>query len=605
MTDLLDRLFPRPRHAETPAGAAAPTDAAPRVILDDSLPAQGYRLRADADGVEILHADAAGLRYALDTWDQLRTVPQQQRTAVVVQDHPDIAVRGFMLDVSRDRVPTRRTLLRYLDLAARARLNHLELYIEHTFAWRDHTQVWEAASPLTADDLRWLDEECAARGIDLVPALNCLGHMERWLKHERYAHLAECPDGFTWGGDRRPPATMIPTQEAADLVLGLVEEVMACVRGTVVNIGADEPFELGLGASAGEIAERGRGEVYFEYLERLLVPLTDRGYTVGFWADIFAEHPELMGRVPDGAIPIVWQYDAPSLAAAVIDGADEQLRQHWRDIEFDVEATRHGARGRAAHLIAAGQPFWVAPGISTWQSFTGRLDNAVENLVDVARLARETGSPGYITTQWGDHGMHDPPAVAFLPLLVSGAVAWGLDANADLDLADVANRFVAQDPTGRTGHALVLAGRATAALDAPLLNASQAFTVLHRAGAIPAHSWPSPAGLDAADALLAQSDVALRGADPAAPDGEELVAETRHAVAWARLGIDVLRLRPGGLDDLDPATAQVLLARLDALRDDLRRTWSARSRPGGLDDSVARFDALRARLSVAAVPAAP
>ena len=51
----------------------------------------------------------------------------------------------------------------FVDLAA-SRMNQLELYTEHTFAYTGHAAVWAGASPLTADDMRWLDALCAAHG---------------------------------------------------------------------------------------------------------------------------------------------------------------------------------------------------------------------------------------------------------------------------------------------------------------------------------------------------------------------------------------------------------------------------------------------------------
>ena len=116
--------------------------------------------------------------------------------AVHIRDWPDIEVRGAMLDVSRDRVPTRATLERLVGILAAARYNHLQLYVEHTFAYRDHEEVWRHASPLTVDDMRWLDDLCAAHGIELVTNQNCFGHMGRWLSHDGYRQRAECPDGI-------------------------------------------------------------------------------------------------------------------------------------------------------------------------------------------------------------------------------------------------------------------------------------------------------------------------------------------------------------------------------------------------------------------------
>nr|WP_314844947.1 family 20 glycosylhydrolase [uncultured Microbacterium sp.] len=593
MTDLLQSLFPRPRTASITQGDGATATTPMSISVDDALPAEGFRIRADRDAVVVTHADARGLRYALSTLDQARAHSDWSSSIVEIADHPDFAVRGYMLDVSRDRMPTRATLLRYLDLAERARLNHFELYIEHTFAYRGHDIVWQDASPFTVDDLRWFDAQCVARGIDFVPSVNCLGHMERWLRHEAYSHRAETPGGYEWGFEHREAATFAPTRENAEFALGLLLEIAATSSSGRINIGADEPFELGLGASKDIVAERGRGEVYFDYVRYLLEQLTERGYTVEFWADIFAEHPELMGRVPANAIPVVWQYDGPVLSAAVIDGADDDLREKWKAIGFDVEATRDGARGRAAALIESGEPFWLAPGTSSWQSFVGRVDNAVDNLVDVARTGLDTGARGYLNTQWGDYGTFEPPSVSFGPLLLGGAVSWCLDSNGELDLADLINVEAVGDATGRLGRATVEAGRAAAALRSPLLNASQLFTVLWRAGDIAPGSWPSAEGIVDARGHLDEARRLLDGAEPSALDGQLSIDELALGIDLALFGAEILGLGHGRLADLDAATAARLRDALDALLERQREVWLRRSRRGGLDDAIGRMMPLR------------
>ena len=54
-----------------------------------------------------------------------------------------------MLDVSRDRVPTLRTLRLIVDLLARYRYTQSQLYTEHTFAYAGHESVWEEPDPVT------------------------------------------------------------------------------------------------------------------------------------------------------------------------------------------------------------------------------------------------------------------------------------------------------------------------------------------------------------------------------------------------------------------------------------------------------------------------
>lgn len=88
------------------------------------------------------------------------------------------------------------TLYALIDKLAAWKINELQLYMEHTFAYTGHEEVWKDASPFTAEEIHALDAYCKERYIDLVPCQSCLGHMERWLKHPRYRDLAEKPEGF-------------------------------------------------------------------------------------------------------------------------------------------------------------------------------------------------------------------------------------------------------------------------------------------------------------------------------------------------------------------------------------------------------------------------
>jgi hypothetical protein len=166
------------------------------VVADPSLPAQGYRLRITEAGVAVDAADAAGAFYAAATLAQLHAVSGASLPGGEVEDWPDFPVRGVMLDVSRDKVPTLDELIDVVvPKLAGWKVNHLELYMEHTFAYSGHETVWAEASPFTAAEIRTLDAACRRHHIELAANQNCLGHWERWLRHDRYRRLALNPDG--------------------------------------------------------------------------------------------------------------------------------------------------------------------------------------------------------------------------------------------------------------------------------------------------------------------------------------------------------------------------------------------------------------------------
>ena len=281
---------------------------------------------------------------------------------------PDIPIRGVMLDVSRDKVPTMETLRALVDQFASWNVNELQLYMEHTFAYEGHDDVWRDASPFTPDEIRDLDDYCAAREVTLTPNQNCLGHMERWLRHPRYAPLGIAREPFTLGGImRRPPMTMDPADpKALTLARDLFRQLVPCFRHTDrVHVGLDEPFEL---------PESRYGE-YVDYLCALRDAPELDGKELIVWGDILGSHPELIAKLPAGVTVAEWGYEAD-----------------------------HPFRDRLARLADAGRATWVCPGTSAWNSLFGRTTNMRENQQNAAAAAVEFGAQGWLVTDWGDGG---------------------------------------------------------------------------------------------------------------------------------------------------------------------------------------------------------
>ena len=101
---------------------------------------------------------------------------------LTISDEPDYPYRGVMLDVSRTRVPKMETLYWLVDQWSQAKINHLQLYLEHTFAYAGHERVWQDASPFTAEQIRALRDYCFERGIELWLEGRRMGDLRRWAQ---------------------------------------------------------------------------------------------------------------------------------------------------------------------------------------------------------------------------------------------------------------------------------------------------------------------------------------------------------------------------------------------------------------------------------------
>lgn len=584
MADDGAELFPIPRSVERTGGVFEA--AAPRFQVDRSLSPESYELEIDEAGIEIRHADENGRRYALQTLDQLRRMHGESVPGLVVRDAPDFPVRGYMLDVSRDRVPTRETLERIVEFLARVRINHLQLYTEHTFQYRDHEPVWRDASPITPDDVTWLDERCRENGIELVANQNAFGHMERWLEHDAYRPLAESPEGWkTRWGRTQGPSTLAPTDESFRFVEGLFDELLPLFSSGRVNVNCDEPFELGKGRSRDDVERRGRGDVYVEFLNRLLGAVHAKGKEALFWADIVRAHPEAIAKLPrESTTALAWHYEAPTDPATL---PDEMF-----DLLGDFGITRETMRGFIGHvgaLAEADYPFWVCPGTSSWNSLLGRLPNARANLLDAAEEGLAHGATGYLVTDWGDSGHLQPISVSFPPLAYGGAVSWCAATNRDVNTSDFLDREVFRDDSGRLASALESAGGLYAKTGVTPMNGSVLHYQLLGGGLsflARLAGLPTQRGLEAVVDELNQLLVTLDELRPACADGDVIRRELVAAARLARHGA----WRSARQGEFAAPPVSDLRADLAEAIDLQRASWLERSRPGGLRESLGRLE---------------
>ena len=551
----------------TDAGPSGEVGARLRVSPGQATHPQGYEIDITPDGLTVVAHDEPGLLYGIYTLIQIVEAQSAGLPCLHIADWPDFATRGVMLDVSRDKVPTLDTLLVLVDMLAGWKINQLQLYTEHTFAYRNHPEVWATASPFTGQDILILDDYCRQRHIELVPNQNSFGHMTRWLIHPRYAPLGEVKKGFdTPWGHRDEPFSLCPGDPGSlELVRGLYDELLPHFTSRTLNVNCDETFDLGQGRSKDECEKRGAGRVYLDFLLKIYDEVKARGCSMQFWGDIIIQHPDLIPHLPKDATALEWGYQA----------------EH----PFDA----HGAQ-----FAKAGIPFYVCPGTSSWCSLAGRTDNALENLFNAAENGLKHGAAGYLNTDWGDWGHWQVLPVSYLGLAMGAAYSWALDANREVDVAGAVSWHAFRDPTGSMGRVAFDLGNIYKSLDVQPHNSSALFWILQ---------WPlekaksyqglTPAALER---TLAAIDHALSGLDKARmerPDAKLIVQEyqntarlLRHA---CRRGLLVLEKAPA------PAAAlrRELGEELPHIIREYRRLWLARNRPGGLKDSVARMRKMR------------
>ncbi|MER5477853.1 beta-N-acetylhexosaminidase [Streptomyces sp. NPDC002734] len=335
-----------------------PADRGLRLLLDDGLAPEAYRLRAGADtGVEIVGGSPAGVFWGAQTLRQLlgpdafRRAPVRPGQAAVVpavriEDAPRFRWRGLLLDVARHFMP-KDGVLRIVDLMAAHKLNVLHLHLTddqgwrieirrhprltEAGAWRPRTKLGHRASPLwderphggfyTQDDLREIVAYAAARHVSVVPEIDLPGHSQAAvaaypeLGNTDVVDTAALGVWDTWGIS---PNVLAPTERVLRFYEEVLEEVLEIFPSPFVHLGGDECPKEQWRASAvaqARIRELGVGDedgLQAWFMGHFARWLAERGRRMTGWDEILDG-----GRpLPPGVVVSSWRGYEGGLAAA-------------------------------------------------------------------------------------------------------------------------------------------------------------------------------------------------------------------------------------------------------------------------------------------------
>lgn len=360
---------------------------------DASLEKEQHKINISSKNILVKYATAEGAFRAYTTLKQI--LSQKENDCVnflEIYDYPNIENRGFMLDISRGKLPTLEYLKSFCDMLSDLKYNQLQLYMENfIYEYKNFPEYWKDTQPLTREEIRELDRYCKSLYINLVPVQNSFGHMYAWTQKPELSHLAISTN------EGKPSATLNPFLDGSlELVDKIYDGLFEDFSSTVFNIGMDEPFELGINETKEECDKIGVGKAYTDYLVKVCELAHNKyGVVPMFFDDIVFKHPEQLDNIPDYAIVMQWGYET---------------EQH-----FDRNCRRLQERNLR---------YYVCPGTSTWSSITGRTNNAMVNIGMAAETGAYYGAEGFLLTDWGDGGHYQMPCVTYFPLVYGGAVSW-------------------------------------------------------------------------------------------------------------------------------------------------------------------------------------
>ena len=247
-----------------------------RFVTDESLPAEGYELNVDGEGIEVRASQFPGFLYALQSLGQLLpaavygTEPAPDAAwevpCVKIADAPRFAYRGMHLDVARHFFSVDE-VKRYIDVMAIHKLNTLHWHLTDDQGWRieikkypeltrvgsvrgetlighHHTSSEYDKTPhggyYTQKQIREIVKYAADRYITVIPEIELPGHAVAALTS--YPWLGCKGEGYEvrrrWGISKE---VFCPGKETTfEFLQNVFAEVLELFPSEFIHIGGDE-----------------------------------------------------------------------------------------------------------------------------------------------------------------------------------------------------------------------------------------------------------------------------------------------------------------------------------------------------------------------------
>ena len=418
---------------------------------------EGYQLEVTPRGLRIVALTDHGLFNGLQTLSQLVTQSKGRVPGVTVRDWPALAVRGIHLDLKGCMAPAA-YWQEAIRLLSSFKINVVLAEYEDKFPYSSHPDVVDQGA-LTPDDLKAILATARDHFVEVIPLLQCLGHVEYILRRPRYADLRESGN----------LTQFCPEQEGSlRLFRELADEIIAAHPDSHrFHLGADEARLLGdCPRCQTAVEDVGRLGLYLRHVGGAAAHLRERGLRAIIWDDMVQRNlgADGLNALPEDVILCDWAYRPQSVrAASFYYGGEARSRYQWasrRWLDRDpsvLSGDVHWLEEAPAHVHAFAQRYWdrgeypdygsslpwvrffvdrgrtvigasAAKGADGFNAFSPTFANRIGNVATWAVAAKEDGAEGVISTAWSRYsGLNvpcEPFELGWYTYIASAAFYW-------------------------------------------------------------------------------------------------------------------------------------------------------------------------------------
>ena len=370
--------------------------------LEGILPKEDIPVRFAAADCLRLHRekDAVVIGYSRknEAFRGLSMAKRVWETGKAVTQHAKFDTLTLMADCSRNAVLKPAAVKQLMNELAILGFNGLMLYTEDTYELEGHPYFGHLRGRYSAAELKELDAYGKDLGIELIPCIQTLAHLNAIFNWKAYAGVRDVTDILL--------ADHAPTYAFIEDMLRTCRQNFTTRR---INIGMDEAHLLGRGAYLDKNGYSPKPDIMLRHLARVVELCKKYGFEPVMWSDMFFRmefdgrynvpsgelSQEVLDKIPEDVALCYWNYYTPPAQEPML---EHMFRQHSR----------------------TGNELWFAGGSWSWYGVTPK--NYFSNRVTPLQLkyAAKYGVKNVIATAWGDDGA-ECSMFAVLPSLLQYA----------------------------------------------------------------------------------------------------------------------------------------------------------------------------------------
>jgi len=339
--------------------------------------------------------DKAQIKYS-NKAEFIRAISHLLQGETEVAETAAFKANGYMLDCSRNAVASISAVKRLIRHMALMGLNTLQLYTEDTFEIPEWKYFGYLRGRYTKEELKELDSYAEMFGIELIPCVQTLAHLNEALRWPEFHDIIDCDDIMLVGEEK--------TYRFLDDMIRTLSE---CFTSRNINIGMDEAHMLGLGKYLDKHGYQNRSDIMTTHLSKVVEICKKYDFMPMMWSDMFF-------RLAYKGEYYVSGEDAEA------DFPPEMLEKLRSDVKLVYWDYYSKDKNHYNAMIKRHQKFpneiVFAGGAYKWNGLTPDLKFSYDATRASLAANIEEGIEEVFSTGWGDDGA-ETPAFVILPIL--------------------------------------------------------------------------------------------------------------------------------------------------------------------------------------------